>query len=63
MDAQDLIRLKRDYKRLHAACSKITALYANAPGMANPDPTTKLVWGMYQAALKGISDTLPPQQI
>lgn len=65
MDANDLRRLKRDYKRLHAACSKITDLYVKAPGggTVNPIPTIGLVWKMYQAALKGIADAVPPRQI
>lgn len=56
-------RLERDYKRLHSACFKIMDLYATAPGMANPAPTTKLVWKMYQTALKGYVDAMPPEQL
>lgn len=63
MEAKELRRLKKDYKRLHEACFKIMSTYATAPGWANPTPTTKLVWKMYQTALKAVADAVPPQQL
>jgi hypothetical protein len=54
MDTKELRKLRRDYKRLHAAHMKIMDLYARAPGWANPKPTTKLVYGMYQTAKKAV---------
>ena len=61
MNAKELRALRRDYRRLYDACSKIMDLYAKAPGSTNPEPTTKLVWSMYQAALKARASAQAPQ--
>lgn len=53
-------QLRIEHRRMRAALSKIMNLYATAPGMANPLPTTKLVYGMYTTALKAVAQ-IPPR--
>lgn len=60
MDKAEISAMRREHRKMRAALSKIMELYAKAPGMASPTPTTKLVWAMYQAALKTFA-VMPPR--
>lgn len=60
-EKQTMQELRSENKRMRSALFKIMDIYARAPGMtANPTPTTKLVWSMYQAALKAAAVSQPP---
>lgn len=48
----EMRRLRKENREMRAALLKIVGLYVKAPGYAAPLPTTKLVWGMYQVAVK-----------
>lgn len=51
--------MRLEHRKMRAALSKIIDLYAKAPGHAAPIPTTKLVYGMYQTALKTFAGISP----